>query len=174
MKKSTIDKKTGKSKAGIITGNHKSDFLKQDLGKKSHLPVLGSDTESSGEESGGSTGTVKSGPQEKGIGEPPLQKLPKADKKLFKALSIIAAEASDNKTVAKQIDLMINEVAKMTPLILDATNEVSGLQGELKATHRTKGTGAIPSMAKVVRTVVPGEQDRQPCPMKPMEPVVVK
>ncbi|KAL1471630.1 hypothetical protein MTO96_039836, partial [Rhipicephalus appendiculatus] len=57
-----------------------------------------------------------------GGGGSPLQRLLKADKKLFKALSIIAAEAAENETVARQIDLIINEVAKMKSLILEATH----------------------------------------------------
>ncbi|KAL1457363.1 hypothetical protein MTO96_043493 [Rhipicephalus appendiculatus] len=39
------------------------------------------------------------------------------------------AEASENETVATQIDLIINEVAKMKSLILGPTHEVAGLQG---------------------------------------------
>ncbi|KAL1448530.1 hypothetical protein MTO96_028223 [Rhipicephalus appendiculatus] len=56
--------------------------------------------------------------EERGGQGSPLQMLLKADKKLFESLSIIAAEASENETVATQIDLIINEVAKMKSLIL--------------------------------------------------------
>ncbi|KAL1429771.1 hypothetical protein MTO96_015801 [Rhipicephalus appendiculatus] len=89
------------------------------------------------------------------VGGSPLQRLLKADKRLFKALSIIAAEAGENETVARQIDLVINEVAKMKSLILEATHEVAGLQGERRA-HSTRNTGTMPSMAEVVRTVTAG------------------
>ncbi|KAH7963777.1 hypothetical protein HPB52_022887 [Rhipicephalus sanguineus] len=109
---------------------------------------------------------------ERGCKSTPLQRVLKADKKLFKALSIIATEAPENESVATQIDLIINEVAKMKALILEATHEVASLQGELRATHGTRSTGPMPSMADVVRAASPGDQGRPPRPIKPTEAIV--
>ncbi|KAH7961430.1 hypothetical protein HPB52_009048 [Rhipicephalus sanguineus] len=112
--------------------------------------------------------------EERGCKSTPLQRLLKADKKLFKALSIIAAEAAENESVATQIDLIINEVAKMKALILEATHEVASLQGELRATHGTRSTGPMLSMADVVRAASPGDQGRPPRPIKPTEAIGVR
>ncbi|KAL1481656.1 hypothetical protein MTO96_034315 [Rhipicephalus appendiculatus] len=172
MGKNAKDKKAGKSRANNNTGNHKGEFLRDDLGKKPKLPSLGSDTDSSGDESGDSTKTGGASVEERRGGRSPLQRLLKADKKLFKALSILAAEAAEKETVARQIDLIINEVAKMKSLILEATHEVGGLQGELRATRGTRNTGSMPSMAEVVRTVTVRDPDRQHRPIRPTEAIV--
>ncbi|KAH7951585.1 hypothetical protein HPB52_010446 [Rhipicephalus sanguineus] len=104
----------------------------------------------------------------------PLQRLMQAGKKLFKALSVIAAEASENEVVSTQINLIINEVAKMKSLILEATHEVAGLQGELRATRETMNTGSKRSMAEVVRKSIPGDLYRRPTSPKPKEAIVVR
>ncbi|KAH7932335.1 hypothetical protein HPB52_024705 [Rhipicephalus sanguineus] len=106
----------------------------------------------------------------------PLQKLMKADRKLFKAISVIATETAENETVSSQLDLIINEVSKMKSLILEATHEVAGLQGELRATRGATGMGQspTPSMADVIRDTAQWEPDRQPSPPKYRESIVVK
>ncbi|KAH7986190.1 hypothetical protein HPB52_025144 [Rhipicephalus sanguineus] len=47
----------------------------------------------------------------------------------------------------------------MKSLILEATHEVAGLQGELRATSETMNTGRKRSMGEVVRKLIPGDLD---------------
>ncbi|KAH7968574.1 hypothetical protein HPB52_009831 [Rhipicephalus sanguineus] len=233
-------KKSGKGRSNSAASNQKHEFLKEDRLKAPKLPSPGSDTDSSGEESGDSTKTVRCSLREKQEKKPrltnkktmphdseatsedeeqhgsrgskasvtetveqslpplseefpalvpsqvgtsveerrgkgsPLQRPMQADKKLFKALSVIAAEASGNEVVSTQVNLIINEVAKVKSLILEATHEVAGLQGELRATRETMNTGSKQSMAEVVRKSIPGDLDRRPTSPKPKEAIVVR
>lgn len=100
----------------------------------------------------------------------------KADKKLFKAVSVIAAETAENEIVAAQLDHIIDEISKMKSLILEATHEVAGLQGELRAVRETMGSGQGPTktMADVLRSSAQGEIIGQLGSPKQREAIVVR
>ncbi|KAL3244104.1 hypothetical protein MRX96_047295 [Rhipicephalus microplus] len=106
----------------------------------------------------------------------PLAKLMKADKKLFKAVSVIAAETAENEIVAAQLDHIIDEISKMKSLILEATHEVAGLQGELRAVRETMGSGQGPTktMADVLCSSAQGEIIGQLGSPKQREAIVVR
>ncbi|KAL3192728.1 hypothetical protein MRX96_058781 [Rhipicephalus microplus] len=106
----------------------------------------------------------------------PLAKLMKADKKLFKAVSVIAAETAENEIVAAQLDHIIDEISKMKSLILEATHEVAGLRGELRAVRETMGSGQGPTktMADVIRSSAQGEIIGQLGSPKQREAIVVR
>lgn len=106
----------------------------------------------------------------------PLQRLLKADRRIFKAVSIIASEAPENEVILAQIDHLINELAKMKTVILEATHEAAGLRGELNATREilNMGEGAGKTMADVVKQRSTGEPDMRRSPTKPKEAILVK
>ncbi|KAH7964363.1 hypothetical protein HPB51_027395 [Rhipicephalus microplus] len=116
-------------------------------------------------------------PGDGGIGKSsPLAKLMKVDKKLLKAVSVIAAETAENDIGAAQLDHIIDKISKMKSLTLEATHEVSGLQGELRAVRETMGRGQGPakSMAEAVRSSVQGEIIGQIGSPKQREAIVVR